>query len=275
MTYFSVSVDVEEDLPGILPYGVRGIEEGLPALLDILDDLHLRADFFFLASVAREYPDLVREVASKGHAVGNHGLDHGLLCQKPIEVQRKDIRVSTRALTDLAGVRPVMFRAPNFSVDDFTLAILEDEGYLIDSSVLPGRLLRRVFRNLYDHRRAPSRPYHPRLRTSDTRGRLLEIPVTANPLRPGAPLGQGALNVNGPTKLLEIVRSLSVGVFVFLIHPWELVDLALWYPSLPSGYSDACSRDLEPLRDFLTEAKAAFPFITLGEYPTQQDGDAF
>ena len=271
MTHFCLSVDVEEDLPGILPRGVRGLEEGLPELFKILDEVRLRADFFFLASVARDYPDLVRKVVRQGHGLGNHGLDHNQLCQKPIDRQREDVRRSTRILTDAGGVPPKMFRAPNFSVDSATLALLEEEGYAVDSSVLPGRILRSGFRIVYDHRGAPTRPYYPGGNLKMP-GLLMEIPVTPNPRRPGAPLGQGALNSFGPGYLLETAKNVDSEVFVFLVHPWELIDLASYYPSLPSGYSDFCTSDCGALRSFLTDVSKVFSATTLNTFARTERG---
>lgn len=272
MTHFCLSVDVEEDLPGILPHGVRGIEDGLPALCEILDEVRVRADFFFLASVVREYPDLVRDAVNAGHGIGNHGLDHSQLCQKPIDRQREDVRLSTRIVTDAGGVPPRMFRAPNFSADSATLALLEEEGYVVDSSVLPGRVLRRGFRTVYDHRGAPTRPYYPG-RKQTMPGRLLEIPVTPNPRRPGTPFGQGALNTYGPASFLEMAKTLDSDVLVFLVHPWELVDLASYYPGLPSGYSDVCTSDCGPLRSFLMDVSKNFSTTTLNNLARAEGGD--
>src|SRR2546428_7048056 len=59
MTHFWLSVDVEEDLPWILPHGERGIEAVLPALYETLDDHRVRAHSFFLPSVTIEYLVLI------------------------------------------------------------------------------------------------------------------------------------------------------------------------------------------------------------------------
>src|SRR5207253_3235542 len=112
-------------------------------------------------------PDLVREVRRRGHSIGNHGLNHSLLCAKPPAVQKREIAESTKALKEVVGVAPAMFRAPGFSVNQATLSLLDEGGYLIDSSVLPGRVARRFgFICVYDHRGAPEAPYHPAQRDS-------------------------------------------------------------------------------------------------------------
>lgn len=47
-----------------------------PQVLDILESFRARAVFFVVGSSARQFPDLVREIIRRGHAVGNHTFDH-------------------------------------------------------------------------------------------------------------------------------------------------------------------------------------------------------
>ena len=273
MTSFCLSVDVEEDLPGLLPYGTKGIEQGLPALFDVLTDSGIHGDFFFSTPIVKEYPDTVRDAIRLGHGIGNHGMDHGLLCSKPLDQQRKEIQSSSRILMDVSGSTPLMFRAPNFSVDSSTLRLLDDEGYLLDSSILPGRFHRRFLRTTYDHRNASTRPFRvPANPNKHGAKGLLEVPVTPNPLRPGAPLGLGALNHYVLQHLIKIVKTTIEEVLVFLVHPWELVDPSSFYPKLPTAYASACSNDLRPLQEFLKEVSKSFSTTTLADYLTLKGG---
>ncbi len=50
-----------------------------PQLLDLLDRHSVRATFFVIGRFARECPDLVREIAARGHALGNHTATHPAL----------------------------------------------------------------------------------------------------------------------------------------------------------------------------------------------------
>src|SRR5215471_9794227 len=43
-----------------------------PKLLDFLDQYKARASFFVIGRYVRECPDLVGEIARRGHVVGNH-----------------------------------------------------------------------------------------------------------------------------------------------------------------------------------------------------------
>ncbi|MGH7871360.1 MAG: polysaccharide deacetylase family protein [Candidatus Binatia bacterium] len=50
--------------------------EYTPRLLEILHRHGARATFFMAGEAARQHPELVRQVAQAGHAIGNHGWDH-------------------------------------------------------------------------------------------------------------------------------------------------------------------------------------------------------
>jgi len=259
-----LSVDVEEDLPGILPPSTHGVEIGLPNLLQVLEETHLQADFFFLASIVRTNPGLVRQIAKLGHGIGNHGLDHQFLCGKPFADQQREVQTSTQILERIVSPELRMFRAAGFSANQATLRILEGEGYLVDSSILPGRIKRR-FRlfPVYDHRGARKEPHFPVTSEEAVERRLLEVPVTENPLLPGAPLGLGAVNAFGPAAILDALRATDLRTIVFLVHPWELVDLKAFCPKLPASYARACSPDIRKIRDFLRAARDFATFVTL------------
>lgn len=50
--------------------------EYTPRLLDILEKYGARGTFFMLGKSAQNYPDIVRLVIERGHAIGNHSWNH-------------------------------------------------------------------------------------------------------------------------------------------------------------------------------------------------------
>lgn len=52
------------------------IPEATPWVLDTLDRCGAKATFFMVGDNARRYPGLVREVARRGHRIGNHTMHH-------------------------------------------------------------------------------------------------------------------------------------------------------------------------------------------------------
>src|SRR5579864_8414615 len=57
-----------------------------PQLLEVLAKRGARATFFMLGTMARRHPEIVREAAGRGHAIGNHTLSHPSL---PLISQRE------------------------------------------------------------------------------------------------------------------------------------------------------------------------------------------
>jgi len=50
--------------------------EVTPRLLKILERHQARATFFIIGKAAKDHPELVKQIAQAGHAIGNHSWDH-------------------------------------------------------------------------------------------------------------------------------------------------------------------------------------------------------
>jgi len=84
-----------------------------PLILDALAERRVRATFFILGRHAEQWPDLVKRVAAEGHSIGNHGYFHRKLHFKSPTYVRNDLTLGTRAIEQIAGVHPRLFRAPH------------------------------------------------------------------------------------------------------------------------------------------------------------------
>jgi polysaccharide deacetylase family protein (PEP-CTERM system associated) len=158
-----ISVDLE-DWFSLVRRRLWGIEEPptervIPAtrrLLDLLDDAQTKATFFVLGSVAETFPDLVRQVAARGHEIGTHGFGHWRVDAIGMERFRDELRMSCAAIERACGRRAVGHRAPEFSISSATpwaFDVLASEGFAFDSSVFPIRHRR------YGIPEAPVAPY--------------------------------------------------------------------------------------------------------------------
>jgi polysaccharide deacetylase family protein (PEP-CTERM system associated) len=94
----------------------------------------IHATFFILGWVAERMPHLVREIHSLGHEVASHGFNHELAGNCRHEDLQKDIVGSKKLLEDIIGGPVYGYRAPNFSINTDLLKLVEDSGYLYDSS---------------------------------------------------------------------------------------------------------------------------------------------
>lgn len=90
-----------------------GPSDDTPAVLDALDAAGARATFFVLGEKALERPDLVREVARRGHLVALHGHSHRKLHLCGPQEVAEEIDRGREAIRS-AGVEPApFFRAPH------------------------------------------------------------------------------------------------------------------------------------------------------------------
>jgi hypothetical protein len=94
----------------------------------------VRCTFFVLGWLAERLPNLVREIQSRGHEIASHGYNHQLPDQLSAAELKMDLIDSKKQLEDLSGSPVTGYRAPSFAVNDDILKIVEDCGYLYDSS---------------------------------------------------------------------------------------------------------------------------------------------
>jgi len=96
-----------------------------PRFLELLDRYHARATFFLIGDRAARYPELVREIAARGHGIGNHTRSHPahrFWFLGPTRLRREIVggQESLAALAD----RPTLFRAPAGMRNPFVHPIL-------------------------------------------------------------------------------------------------------------------------------------------------------
>jgi peptidoglycan/xylan/chitin deacetylase (PgdA/CDA1 family) len=209
---------------------VPGSHVGLQRLLDFCDSHHLKATIFFAGRFAEHYPDLVRDCHRRGHQLGTHGWAHGGLeddedfRSASYEQQRAWIRWATDAVERAAGIRPVLFRAPNLWIGETTLRVLEAEGYRYDSSV-PARRFDMGFGRVHyvKYFWAPVEPYRPAPHDLSQSGssRLIEVPPSSCLF----PINLATLRTLGLPVLRGMIRWINrrTSYLLFYCHPSEFV----------------------------------------------------
>jgi len=108
--------------------------------LDLLDQFGVKATFFTLGWVADEMPEVVREIAARGHEVASKGYLHRTLQEMTPAEFRDDLRRSREAIERATGIRVVGYRVARGHLgpaDLWALDILADEGFAYDSSFYP------------------------------------------------------------------------------------------------------------------------------------------
>ena len=189
-TTVAFTIDLEPDCPPFLR-GYRGIEQGLPALLDLLSQLRVPATFFTTGEVAERFPLAVEQVVEQGHELACHGMSHTAFTSLDRAAARDEITRSAAILREFASV--TSFRAPYLQFPNAYLDLLEASGFELDSS-------QALYKAAYYRSRA--------------RARIRRVPasVTSSVLR-----------------LPSVVRRAYLGALsspvVLFVHPWEFVDL--------------------------------------------------
>jgi peptidoglycan/xylan/chitin deacetylase (PgdA/CDA1 family) len=81
-------------------------------LLDVLAKHKVQATFFLIGRYVRQRPDIVREIAKRGHVIGNHTFTHPLLIFQPASRVRQQIGDCRSAINDAIGEHSNLFRPP-------------------------------------------------------------------------------------------------------------------------------------------------------------------
>ena len=135
MREVSLGIDVEPDCPPYLATQYRGVVEGLPKALDVLDEAGsgVRVTCFCTGEVAERYPDRITEILRRGHELASHGHSHRRFDHISDAEAATEIRRSTDTLRSF-GARVTSFRAPNLQFPRRHLQLLSAHGYQVDSS---------------------------------------------------------------------------------------------------------------------------------------------
>lgn len=115
-------------------------EQNTLKALDLLDRFNIKATFFVLGWIADQSPELVKEVARRGHEIASRGYYHRTIRQMTPTEFREDLQRSREALERASGTKILGYRAAHrlsATSDLWALDVLAEEGYAYDSSFVP------------------------------------------------------------------------------------------------------------------------------------------
>lgn len=214
------------------------VEKNTHRLLDLFDSFDsvqtqtsvsrfpIKATFFILGWIAKCLPHLVREIHNRGHEIASHGKNHHLCSKQSHKELKKDLADSKNLLEDIIGHQVYGFRAPSFAINRSILKIVEDCGYLYDSSYNSFSLNYRYGRMDFSKNKKQGiaiqlfKAQNPKFEI------LYELPISnfkfGNMV---LPFGGGAyfrlipfiLFKTGVKKILK-----KQNAFLFYLHPWEI-----------------------------------------------------
>lgn len=116
------------------------LERNTRRALDLLDSCQQRATFFVLGWVADTMPELVAEIASRGHEIASKGYYHRSIQGMTPSEFAEDLLRAREALQRASGQRIHGYRVADrwFGAEDlWALDVLANQGYAYDSSIGP------------------------------------------------------------------------------------------------------------------------------------------
>lgn len=218
--YFQVSAFREQVSPDDWPKFESRVVANTNRVMDVFDEAGAIGTFFVLGWIAERHPQLVRQIAARGHEIACHGFSHQLIYGQSPRVFADETRRAKALLEDQAQVPVNGYRAASFSITTasrWALDVLADCGFSYDSSMYPVR------HDLYGTAVESSRPH----RIVAPNGKsLIEFPMSARRMfGMTVPVSGGGYFRLYPYALSAyLLRAVNADAqpFVFYMHPWEI-----------------------------------------------------
>ena len=180
--YLTITVDVEEwfhsnwfDVDHIIKryydgmYPESDVVESIQTIIDLFEDLDIRATFFVLGGTAERYPSIIDLIGDAGHEISSHGYYHewnGHNC----EIFRGHLHKFKKKVY----AHPKGFRFPNYYFSEDVLMVLAEEGFLYDSSMVPSH-------NIPGWYGDPLAPVEPHVHAVEDGSSIMEFPISVSP----------------------------------------------------------------------------------------------
>lgn len=123
------SVDTGEKKYISLTFDAAWGTEDLEQILDILDKNKVKASFFVTGDWVSCYPEAIKELAKRGHDIGNHGDNHKHMTQIGKEEQIEEIKGAHNKIKSLLGKEMNLFRAPYGDYNEEVVKTARECGY--------------------------------------------------------------------------------------------------------------------------------------------------
>lgn len=118
------------------------IHRNMDRIHQMLDTRKQKATFFCIGWIAKKYPEVIKEIANKGHEIATHSNLHQLAYEQSRQAFESDLERSIKSLEDIIEKKIRMYRAPGFSVmpeNKWVFEVLHKYGIEIDASIFPAK----------------------------------------------------------------------------------------------------------------------------------------
>lgn len=104
-------------------------EEFLPDMLKTFEDQNIHITFFIGGSWAKKYPELLTDMANRGHELGNHTYSHPHPNTLSKEKNKEQILKTEELVKEHTGYKTVLYAPPYGEYNDTVLKAADELGY--------------------------------------------------------------------------------------------------------------------------------------------------
>jgi peptidoglycan/xylan/chitin deacetylase (PgdA/CDA1 family) len=131
----SVWLAYDRVTPAMLNRGEYGARVGVPRILELLARNGLKATFFVPGHTVESFPAETAALLEGGHEIAHHTYSHIDPSGQSADEERADMERALEVL-EKVGVTPQGFRSPSADLSPVTLELVEELGFLYDSSLM-------------------------------------------------------------------------------------------------------------------------------------------
>lgn len=95
--------------------------EYIPSMLSIFEEKGINITFFIEGRWAKNFPDFLKLISSKGHEIGNHGYSHAHHASLTLEQNMNEIKDADDVIFEITGKKPMLFAPPYGEFSDLTV----------------------------------------------------------------------------------------------------------------------------------------------------------
>ena len=118
-------VDTEENKVAISFDAAWGADN-TTRIMDILDSFEVHATFFLVGFWVDKYPEMVKEIDSRGYEIGNHSENHPHMSSLSVKQMENEIVCVNEKIKNITGKTPIVFRAPFGDYSDDVIKTLSN-----------------------------------------------------------------------------------------------------------------------------------------------------
>ena len=104
-------------------------EEYLPDMLKTLDENNIHITFFIGGSWANKYPEVLKDLANRGHELGNHTYSHPHPNNLSKEKNKEQIIKTEELVTSITGTKTILYAPPYGEYNNTVLLAAQELDY--------------------------------------------------------------------------------------------------------------------------------------------------